>query len=268
VQAIKQNWTEYYYHLGRAPTAELHSGPHLTWLLTGIPSAFNNVVLQTRLPPDGSSEIVGQALAHFRSKNVARLSWWIDQRAQETELPKLLVAHGLTFNEGGTGMAMDLHSVPQDLPTPAGLTIVPVEDKETLRQWVHVANLGFSLPLSAEGTWFDLFAGLVFDLPLRNYLAILNGQPVGTSQLFLGAGVAGVYNVTCLPEARGRGVGAAITLAPLLEARNLGYRISILQASHLGYPVYSRLGFQGFGKLSNYLWENETKKPEAENDAA
>ena len=95
------------------------------------------------------------------------------------------------------------------------------------------------------------------DLPFRNYLALLNGQPVGTSQLFLSAGVAGIYNVTCIPEARGQGIGAALTLAPLLYAREIEYHIGILQASELGYRVYRRLGFQDFGQLSVYLWEND-----------
>ena len=268
VRAIKKNWMDYYYYLGRARNAELYAGPHLTWLLTGIPDTFNNVVFQTRLPPDGAGELISQALTHFRSRNVTRLSWWTEEGAQETDLKKQLVAHGLTFNEGGTGMAADLMSVPKDLPTPTGLTITPVENKEALKQWVHIANIGFGLPLWSESIWFDLFADLVFELPLRNYLAILNGQPVGTSQLFLGAGVAGIYNVTCVPEARGQGVGAAITLAPLLEARSLGFRISILQASRLGYQVYRRLGFQEYGRLSNYRWENETKQSDAGGNGA
>lgn len=104
---------------------------------------------------------------------------------------------------------------------------------------------------------------LVFELPVRNYLAVSNGKPVGTSQFFLSASVAGIYNVTCVPEARQQGVGTAITLAPLAEARKMGYRISILQASDLGSRVYRRLGFQDCGKLGNYLWESETKPPNA-----
>lgn len=58
----------------------------------------------------------------------------------------------------------------------------------------------------------------IFDARFQTYLAILNGKPVGTSQLFLSEGVAGIYNVTCIPEARGQGIGSAITLAPLFEA--------------------------------------------------
>ena len=178
---------------------------------------------------------------------------------QETDLEKHLVAHGLTFSAGGTGMAADLMTLQEDLPTPTGLRIVPVEDRETLEKWIHVASIGFGISDRSESRWCDLFADLVFEMPLRNYLAVLNGQPVGTSQLFLSGGVAGIYNVTCLPETRQQGVGAAITLAPLLEARKMGYRISILQASDLGYRVYRRLGFQEYGKLIIYLWENETK---------
>jgi predicted acetyltransferase len=74
--------------------------------------------------------------------------------------------------------------------------------------------------------------------------------------LFLSAGVAEIYNVTCLPEARRQGIGAAITQAPLLDACAIGYRIAILQASEAGAKVYRRLGFQDFGGLSVYLWED------------
>ena len=56
VRAIKANWMDYYFYLGRSPKAEWHAGPDLTWLLTGIPDTFNNVVLQTRLPPNGAGE--------------------------------------------------------------------------------------------------------------------------------------------------------------------------------------------------------------------
>ena len=100
------------------------------------------------------------------------------------------------------------------------------------------------------------FTDAIFNPQFRTYLALSNGNPVGTSQLFLSKGVAGIYHVTCIPEARGQGIGSAITLAPLLEARELGYRISILQASKQGFNVYRRLGFQDFGNLSVYLWEN------------
>lgn len=268
VKAIKANWVDYYSFLGRSPRAELFVGPYLTWFITGIPDPFMNVVFRTQLPSDRAGEIIDETLGHFKSKNVTRLSWWAEADTPRTELDRQLLSHGLTFDEGGTGMAADLTALRQDLPTTAGLRIILVEDKATLKQWIHITSIGFGIRDEGENQWFDLFADVAFEPPVRSYLALLNGQPVGTSQFFLSAGVAGIYNVTCLPEARHQGIGAAVTLAALLEALKMGYRISILQASHLGYGVYRRLGFQDYGKLNVYLWKTDTKLPAAEGTGA
>jgi GNAT superfamily N-acetyltransferase len=248
VSAIKANWVALYAHLGRAPGVELSAGRHLSWLLTGIPDPFLNVVFRTDLPPDRAGDVVDQALAHFRARQIRSLSWL----APGTEAGRILASRGLTFEEGGTGMAADLTAVPDRVPAPGSLAIVPVEDRASLQPWIHVMCVGFGTPASAEPALLDVFAAVAPAPPMRTYLASLDGRPVATSQLFLASGVAGIYNVTCLPEARGRGIGAAVTLAPLLEARRLGYGIAILQASDLGYPVYRRLGFRDYGRLNEY----------------
>jgi GNAT superfamily N-acetyltransferase len=256
--SIKANWENYHYCLGRSPSVELSVGRYLTWLITNMPDHFMNLVVCTQLPSDGIDELIDSALTHFKSLNIRRLSWLAREGVPATEIKKFLLVHGLTFSESfATEMAADLRSLPDSLPTRIGLKIVPVVAGKTLRQWIHVASTGFGVREEFEKVWYDFFVDAIFDTRFRTYLALLNDQPVATSQLFLSAGVAGIYNVTCIPEARGQGIGAAITLTPLLQAREMGYRISILQASQLGYRVYRRLGFQDFGQLSVYLWEQE-----------
>jgi ribosomal protein S18 acetylase RimI-like enzyme len=70
--------------------------------------------------------------------------------------------------------------------------------------------------------------------------------------LFLGGGAAGLYHLGTVAEARGRGVGAAITLAPLRDARALGYRIGTLQSTPMGYGLYRRVGFVDYGTRGMY----------------
>jgi predicted acetyltransferase len=95
--------------------------------------------------------------------------------------------------------------------------------------------------------------GLDEDSPLRSYLGRLDGEAVAASSLLVAAGVAGIYNVATLSEARRQGLGTAVTLEALREARELGYRIGVLQSSAMGFGVYRRLGFEQHGTYHVYV---------------
>ena len=73
--------------------------------------------------------------------------------------------------------------------------------------------------------------------------------------LVFGAGVAAVHLVVTLPEMRHLGIGTAMTLAVLREARTIGYRIAILTASPYGEGIYRRIGFRAYGTISKYSWQ-------------
>ena len=57
-------------------------------------------------------------------------------------------------------------------------------------------------------------------------------------------GVAGIYWVGSLAEARGRGVGRAITAAATNAGFDLGAEFASLQASPMGEPVYRAMGYE------------------------
>jgi GNAT superfamily N-acetyltransferase len=258
--SIKKNWENYHYLLGRAPGVELSIGRHLTWLITSMPDHFMNLVVCTSLPEGGLDELVEDALSHFKSLHIRKLSWLAEEGVPALELKNCLMQHGLTFKESfAVEMAVDLNTLPGQRPATEGFEIFQVEGEDMLRQWIHIASAGFGVPAESEEVWFEFFNYAACRTPFQTYLGLLNGEPVATSQLCLSAGVAGIYNVTTLPSARGRGAGTAMVMAPLLAAREHGCRAGILQSSKMGYRVYQKLGFQDFGGLSVYLWEQDAK---------
>ena len=260
--SIKENWKNYHYFLGRAPSVELSIGRYLTWLITDMPDHFMNLVICTELPQEGIETLVKGALDHFETLNIKKLSWLAEAGIPAQEIKKHLLSNGLTFRESyATEMAINLAGIVGESFMPKGLEIRLVEDDTTLRQWIHVASDGFGVPVEMEEIWFEFFNYAACRTPFQTYLGLLHGEPVATSQLCSSAGVAGIYNVTCLPNARKRGIGSALVINSLLDARKIGMKIGVLQSSSMGYNAYRRLGFQDFGRLSVYLWErNEDRR--------
>jgi ribosomal protein S18 acetylase RimI-like enzyme len=256
VRAIKANMFAYFRYLGRSPSAELYEDGRQAWLLTGVTHPFLNCVLRIRVASHEVEATIQDTLSTFRAKDVSQFSWWIEPDSQPANLGEHLAAHGLAYTEGARGMAVDLAAL-EAVEVPAGLTIKQVGGAATLREWVRAASRGFALDSDSESASFDLFDGLGFDLPLRNYAGYLEGEPVATAELFLAAGVAGIYWVATVPEARRRGIGAAMTLAPLREAQALGYRVGILHSAPMGFGVYRSLGFREYCRMSHYYQMGE-----------
>jgi ribosomal protein S18 acetylase RimI-like enzyme len=156
-------------------------------------------------------------------------------------------------------MALDLQSLDASLSLPSQLTITRVSEKEQLNTWLRIMTVGSEIPEEGLKLLLDVVArrGLPEDPAIHYYLGVLDGRPVATSLLSLGGGVAGIYNVATLPEVRRQGIGGALTVAPLLHASRLGYRIGVLQASPMGLNLYRRLGFREYCTFQAYFSSGE-----------
>jgi ribosomal protein S18 acetylase RimI-like enzyme len=78
-----------------------------------------------------------------------------------------------------------------------------------------------------------------------------DGRPLATALALLSHEIAGLYWVGTRPEARGRGLGAAVTVGATRWAFERGARAVVLQASVQGEPIYRRLGFR---EITRYPW--------------
>jgi ribosomal protein S18 acetylase RimI-like enzyme len=75
------------------------------------------------------------------------------------------------------------------------------------------------------------------------FVAYLDGAPAAAAMVIVTHGVAGIYWVGTVPEARGRGLAELVTRAAGNAGFALGARVAALQASVMGEPVYRRMGY-------------------------
>ena len=231
---------------------DFHKENDLAWYLTGIPSPIFNGVLKARLQPDTLEKRIEEMLELYRLRNLP-MYWWVGPASSPDDLGEHLESHGLTLEDRAPGMAVDLGLL-KNLEPPNEVRIERVNNKQILAGWIRVLTSVFGTPSECSEACLEMFdrAGYALDGKLWNYVGILGDEIVATSTVFLDGDVAGIYNVATVPEARGKGVGAAMTLAPLLKAREMGCRLGILQSSQIGYGVYKGLGFQEYCKIDLY----------------
>jgi GNAT superfamily N-acetyltransferase len=205
-----------------------------------------NVVLEARLDSTGLDERIAETLVPYRKSGV-NVMWKLGPSTRPHDLDARLVAHGFRVRPALHGMALRITgeaSVPIAVP---GLLVREVTDVGLLDLWRRAVDRGFRWPsYGAQDLADNLghFFGSSSERPFVAYVGISGGQPVASSLVFFGAGVAGIYHVSTVPEHRRRGVGAAVTGAALRDAHTRGYRVAILHATEMGAPIYRRLGFR------------------------
>ncbi|MBA1363169.1 GNAT family N-acetyltransferase [Burkholderia gladioli] len=82
------------------------------------------------------------------------------------------------------------------------------------------------------------------------YLMFENGVAVATAFGSLNNGYVGVFNVSTIPDYRGRGFGRAITQRVLRDGYLRGARAAFLHSSPSGFRVYESLGF-----VTKEMWQ-------------
>jgi GNAT superfamily N-acetyltransferase len=257
VPALEANMAAFWAGYGRTPGAELYEGEDLLRVVTGVSEPLFNGAFRARLIPDAVDDPIAKTLARVASRRVP-MFWWVGPSTRPADLGTHLERYGFTHAGNSPAMAVEHRALPEEHLRIPGLAVAPVGDLEELRRWAHVAAIGteFSKRFHDELVALEVGVGLEPRGRLyAHYVAYHNGEAVGTSALLLHAGVAGIFAVATIPRARWRGIGKALTLAPLLEARRRGYRVGTLQTTQMGFPVYRRLGFREVcSPIEMYLW--------------
>jgi GNAT superfamily N-acetyltransferase len=258
--AVEANLFSLFEQLQRWPRVELHDDGACRWTLSRLPFPLFNSVISARLDDTAAGAVIDARIRDCRDRNVPLL-WWTGPSTTPANLGARLERRGFLL-EPAIGMAGDVPRITAQ-PAAAEINIEAVRDAAALATWSRVLCLSFGAPQAFGEAFADLASavGLGPSSSFRHFLGYVNGEPVATCSLFLGAGVAGVYDVGTVPERRRRGIGAAITRAAIADAATSGYRMAILHSSALGAAMYRALGFRDVCPIGQYVWTPETFRP-------
>jgi len=276
VAAVEENLFNLFRAMMALPSSEIDEGDKLSRHLAFPHNPMFKGVWRTRLAAAEADEAIDETLAWFKSRNAPFLFWWTGPGTTPEDLGERLMARGLLSMEGqmetlakgikqtalgAPGMVADLRDMNEATlkQVPPGFTIEVVQDETALGDFKRIFVESYEIPEWAGQAWVDATRQLgIGRTPWQMYVGYLNGQPVATNMLFNGGGVASVYAVATVPSARGQGIGGAITLKPLLEAREMGYRYAVLFATEMGVHAYQRIGFRlTEARINRYLWRSE-----------
>lgn len=259
----------------RLPGGELEEGNEFSRHHTFPTNPMFKGVWRSKLAPDQVDAAIDDTIAWFKFRQAPFFFWWTGMSTSPADLGERLRARGLLdmaeqqaalapgikqTELGAPCMAADLHRMNEKALTgvPVGFEIREVTSEKALLDFKRVFVESNEIPEWAGQAWVDATQTIgIGKTPWRIFVGYLAGQPVATNMLFNGAGVASVYAVGVIPAMRGRGIGGAITLKPLLEARGEGFRYGVLFSTEMGQSVYQRIGFHlTETRINRYLWRN------------
>jgi ribosomal protein S18 acetylase RimI-like enzyme len=247
----ERDYLTYASSFGRVPGVTTIRRPELLARRGDPAHDYLNLVLGTWATEDTVDAVIDRTLAEVGGPG-RPFTWSVWPSNEPAGLRERLVAHGFAHLGDGPLMWLDLTTAELPDEAPPGLTIERVTDRATLREAGDAAMPAAGGDEEARRLFREAYEALILGPdPLMTYFAgRMDGRIVSTSAVYTGTGLAGIYAIATVPDARGRGHGRALTAAALVEGRRRGFEHAALLSSELGLPVYRRLGFREVGTVS------------------
>jgi GNAT superfamily N-acetyltransferase len=204
---------------------------------TGIDSPFLNVVIDTGLSKEKSSDTIN-SISNFFAKHHVPWGWFITPAKHENDL----IQQGFSLLEEAPAMYFDLANL-SSLTKPEHIAIVAADKEDNLKTWIQPIIEGFQAP---EGD--DRYRKLNFDKSstgkLRQFTAYYKNNLAAAGTLFLSNDSVMLHNLATKPAYTKHGIGTALTLHMMNEAKNLGFKHCFLDSSEDGFSLYKKIGFK------------------------
>lgn len=190
-----------------------------------------------------ANEFVSRAKEFFTPRGRGFSIWVRGGQAEDRDLVAAAEAAGFQLVYEMPEMTLGKRLEPPELPPDTELRRL-TEVEQATDFWrvatTSYSSIGFPPEVFAG---YTNHAGLLAENAVA-FLVLLDGEPVGIAMTMVSHGIAGIYWVGSLEQARGKGVGRAVTVAATNAGFDLGADVASLQASPMGKPIYLALGYE------------------------
>jgi GNAT superfamily N-acetyltransferase len=160
-------------------------------------------------------------------------------RGRHPDVERVAADLGMVVGVSRPGMAAAVADLKPSVPPP-GVEISLLDAEDDLRGMWQIQSTAFGMRPDVVRAY--LGAELLRTPGVTCLIADLDGRAVASALAMEIDGSVGLFGVATLPEARGRGIGTAITAAAVDRLRDR-CDLAWLQASEDGGRVYRRMGF-------------------------
>ena len=236
------------------PAGEIHESPGVITISCGRDyPLFNSALLTAPVPgPGGDLGMrVTAAQDYFRHLHQG-WSYWVCEDLLDKEsrrvLHPVLESRRMRRITDSPGMTLRKLAAPRR-PLPK-LDVRRIDDGPTRLSFCHITAAVFDVPFPVGREVYD--APHAWDGTFFGFLGYHEGRAICSTTVALHDGVAGLYSVATLPEFQKRGYGEAIVRHAIAAAAAAGAKMTILQSTRTGLPLYRALGFKTAGHFAVY----------------
>jgi ribosomal protein S18 acetylase RimI-like enzyme len=249
---IESNLFDFYQTVARLSKRSFYTDKYISWV-NCAPSPWPCAIFNTNFSIENVKEKI-----HSIKKQIARgivpNRWLTGPSMRPNNFNEQLLKSGFIKQDEATGMALDFIDLKSDSKQIDGLDIQIVTDATNLRDGaIVVASALLGCSENDASSFYELMATILHCEKVMFFIGYFEDRPIASSTLFVSDEVAGIYHVATAPSFRRKGIGRSMALAPLVQAREMGARFAVLQATQLGKGVFNSLGFTEYCALGSYV---------------
>lgn len=202
---------------------------------------YSRVRLHGNAPLESAIEEIA---AGVKAGQLPPLICWLDNDYPDEVIMPLLEQAGYTPMVIQKAMYLALENY-QHTERPIAVEPLPIERAD---EWAELATIAFKKPADKGGV------KLLVGQDCCDFLILTEDNAITAGMMLLCRGEnAGIHEVYTMDEHRGKGLGTAMVGHSLNLAKQKGCPHATLQASDMGYPVYTKLGMEWVGNIHHWV---------------